>query len=720
MGDVGDFVAVAAPSVAVACVMYLIFCCCRKRFPAIYEPRATKALPNVKFEQAIRALPEGFAAWVAPLLRLPASLVAETAGTNAAGYVVFQRTMFELLVVLSLLCLAVLLSVYGTGEQDLPGFRRVSLANVDQKSARLWASALALWAVALLVLAFFYRGLRQVVDIRMAENRRACRWWHSTVLVRRVPEDSRTAEAIRAHFEGLFPGRVHSVHPVRDMGGDYEKALGEYTVAWRGLQRALAAVDQNPGAGPPMTRRQLLKLPIGGKVEAVPHFTARCEELRPKIEEARAAYDTLGATSSAFVTLTSLAAAVEAQQGAPWGAKAWICGAAPDPRDVVWSTLVKDRSVAARRGILVGICAVVLLVCLLFAPVVAFTQALVNLEELARQYSWLRWINDIPGGFVSIVQGFLPAAILSVYTAVVVPVFTFLARQSRVERARDVHLLVMYYVFTFFLTNYFFVVTISGSLFGEITSIIGHPDAIIELLGTSVPSVASFFVYFVTLKALAIAPSYLSLIGPLIVTRIKLRFLCRTDAEREEALLPQHPEMGVNYAWDLFIFTIAITYAVVAPVILPFACLYFFLSSITGKYLVCYVYRTEFQSGDVLMLPGVQLALTGCTLGQLVALFVFALKLAWGPLILASPLPVLTVAFSLWVKKGPARALAEQHLPGEVAAELDSQNSLDLDEPVKQHYWIQPSYSVDLDNPIAERFRWVDVPGESDGSKNAW
>jgi len=99
---------------------------------------------------------------------------------------------------------------------------------------------------------------------------------------------------------------------------------------------------------------------------------------------------------------------------------------------------------------------------------------------------------------------------------------------------------------------------------------------------------------------------------------------------------------------------------------------------------------------------------------------VFALKLAWGPLILASPLPLLTVAFSLWVKRGPARALAEQHLPGEVAAELDSQNSLDLDEPVKQHYWIQPSYSVDLDNPIAERFRWVDVPGESDGSKNAW
>jgi len=455
-------------------------------------------------------------------------------------------------------------------------------------------------------------------------------------------------------------------------------------------------------------------------VEAIPHFTARCDELRPKIEEARAAYETLGATSGAFVTFTSLAAAVEAQQGAARGAQTWRCGAAPDPRDIVWPALVKDRSAAARGGILVGVCAAVLLICLLFAPAVAFTQALVNLEELATEYSWLGWIDDIPGGIVSIVQGFLPAAILAMYTAVVVPIFTFLARKSGVERARDVHLLVMYYVFTFFLINYFVVVTISGSLFGEITGIIEHPDTIIELLGISVPSVATFFVYFVTLKALAIAPSHLSLIGPLIVSHIKLRFFCKTDAEREEALLPPHPEMGVNYAWDLFIFTISITYAVVAPVILPFACLYFFLSSITGKYLACYVYRTEFQSGDVLMLPGVQLALTGCTLGQLVALFAFALKLAWGPLILASPLPLLTVAFSLWVRRGPARALAEQHLPAEVAKELDSQSPLDLDLPVKQHYWIQPTYSVDLDNPTAERFRWVDVPGESGSPKSAW
>src|SRR5690349_3569537 len=78
-----------------------------------------------------------------------------------------------------------------------------------------------------------------------------------------------------------------------------------------------------------------------------------------------------------------------------------------------------------------------------------------------------------------------------------------------------------YYFFLVF--NVLLVVTISGSVFRTIGTIVDHPALVFEILATSVPGVSTFFVNYVILLALSGPASEILQIGPLIMKAIMPR-----------------------------------------------------------------------------------------------------------------------------------------------------------------------------------------------------
>jgi hypothetical protein len=67
----------------------------------------------------------------------------------------------------------------------------------------------------------------------------------------------------------------------------------------------------------------------------------------------------------------------------------------------------------------------------------------------------------------------------------------------------------------------------------------------------------------------------LSRLVPLVIYHVKRRYLCKTEAELQEAWAPPSFGYATNVPNDMLIITIALCYSVIAPMILPFAILYF-------------------------------------------------------------------------------------------------------------------------------------------------
>lgn len=66
-----------------------------------------------------------------------------------------------------------------------------------------------------------------------------------------------------------------------------------------------------------------------------------------------------------------------------------------------------------------------------------------------------------------------------------------------------------------------------------------------------------------------------------LIYKVKL-FLAKTEAEKKEAIKPIPFDFAVQYARELFVFTIALIYCCVTPLTVPFCASYFALAFFSG------------------------------------------------------------------------------------------------------------------------------------------
>eukprot|EP00441_Pelagodinium_beii_P011915 CAMPEP_0197689078 /NCGR_PEP_ID=MMETSP1338-20131121/106343_1 /TAXON_ID=43686 ORGANISM="Pelagodinium beii, Strain RCC1491" /NCGR_SAMPLE_ID=MMETSP1338 /ASSEMBLY_ACC=CAM_ASM_000754 /LENGTH=707 /DNA_ID=CAMNT_0043271381 /DNA_START=31 /DNA_END=2154 /DNA_ORIENTATION=- len=696
---VGAFISVVLPSLAVAICMYALFCCLRGKYVEVYEPRTLKVQ---RFEEASERLPDGYCKWLLPLLKLPLKVVSTTCGVDAAGYLAVQVTLITILTIATVLCLPVLLPVYA-GAGGLQGFETISLSNVSPASDLLWAPAVLCWPIAGIAYACIYRCLRKLQELKIAGLHRSCHPRHYTLLLRNVQEPSETAleERIRA----AAGEHVLHVDVVKDLGKAYDKDFGKYKKAWLAWKRAEVGSHEVPDSVP-MTRKGF----CGPQVEAVPHLAEQRDDQRQVVESKRSDFDDLPCRPCAFVTFTSLSAASAALAEL----KDWAPEPASEPRSIIWANLKKCRKPAQLFAMRRCVGLAIAFIIILWAIPVAATQGLANLDDLAKKAPFLEWVTDLPESVKSILQGLLPTVALAILNALVLPIFTLLSVSSGLEDKQQIHKSLMRSYYWFLMVNSFFVVVISGSVFNQLATVLQDPSELQELLGRALPQVGSFFVSFITLRALATPPVALSLVGKLIPTMLLLKF-CKTDEERAELMDPGFHQYGVMYAEDLFVWSVVIAYAVISPIILPFGLLYFALKHITSKYLLCYVYRSEYQAGGAQALSAFQLVLAGLLIGQLTVVCVLSIKQSLAA-VLCAPLPFITLGFMIWMAF--SSTLADQALPATLTAELEDESRLERwHQELREHVLAEPAYFSDLDQPAMDKFFWRDISADVAGGE---
>jgi hypothetical protein len=172
--------------------------------------------------------------------------------------------------------------------------------------------------------------------------------------------------------------------------------------------------------------------------------------------------------------------------------------------------------------------------------------------------------------------------------------------------------------------------------------------------------------------------------GPLIVGLIKQRFFSLTKRELRETKGPWFFDFPVQYARKLLVFLIATVFSTLSPLVLPFALIFFFLSWMSSKYLLCFV-CTPVNPAQGSIFPSLfsrlcwslivfQVVLFGVLGGAVLFVFLFSLfslrylgRNFFGAIALV-PLVVMQTLFWLWTDKQLHNGAKYGSLEGDAAA----------------------------------------------------
>jgi hypothetical protein len=305
---------------------------------------------------------------------------------------------------------------------------------------------------------------------------------------------------------------------------------------------------------------------------------------------------------------------------------------------------------------------------------VTFVSSIATSAALSDQLPFLSFVqdNDVARGFI---EGVLPTLILYAFMALLPLMLLALAKMRCIEAFSWQGMTVANYYFLFQVFNVFLVFLISNSIFDQISGLIDHPTTIVSLLGDSLPKVANFFTNYIMLQAFAGYPLQLLQILRLLVVYPKVRWMCKTEKEVLIAQMPPAMDYSTVFPRASLVFMIAMAYATIAPIILPFAFIYFAFGYVVYYNQLMYVFIPEFESGGEFWPVVFQHCCAALVVAQLTLIGLFGVKLAPSQAALSVVMPFLTVAFYYYtVSRFWKKA---ETLPLELAVNVDKSDKLD-------------------------------------------
>lgn len=611
-------------------------------------------------------------AWIARTIAYSEADTVRTHGLDVAMYLRFLATQIKVFAVLTLFTAVVLYPTYITAEnKDLPegdplravGIEIASLANVPDKSHRLWVTLFSEIVVVGVICLFLYRDIHQY-----AAYRRSYRAEGTTnpsnyaIIVLDIPDDCRTMPAIFGLFDKIFPGAVAAVHPVRDakklnaLKGKYITAVtkrerAEWDVAHGKTQQAVK-LSETEQSDVDNDDPEAVDTSDFGETDAVNYWTKEQMKLKKEIDEKEDFIDDIAPnTHAAIVVFTSKRAATFAAT-APFSQFAgdWKISRAAEPRGVNWARI--DISKWTTRIRMYSSFAALTALAIFWTIPSSFIQALGNFSAFAEKYpnSFLADLEENHAGFVDFLEGILPPLLLFVVLLLVPILMRLIISFERIASRTLVEAKIRNFLFLFYTMSNFIYVVVIGSVFKKFKEVIDNPTTIVSLLSSSVPAQATFLMKYVLINAFLGSTLGMLNIGRLLIRPLTMRNARTTrELRKGDGIFAQYP-FGKLYAICAMISLISFVYSTISPIICVVACLYFCIAYLCTKHLLLYGHRPLFEGGGYLFRDAWTSLLVGLYVHELSMIGIFSLKRAAPQAILTTLTFIFTIWFTLYCR----------------------------------------------------------------------
>ncbi|OBT76340.1 hypothetical protein VF21_03585 [Pseudogymnoascus sp. 05NY08] len=380
----------------------------------------------------------------------------------------------------------------------------------------------------------------------------------------------------------------------------------------------------------------------GRRVDTIKWTRNRLKALAPRIYKLRRKHHNGDARRmpAAFVEFDTLSNAQSAYQTLPhhrpFHMMPHINGIRPE--EIVWSTLrMKWWERIVRNFMSTAVVAVMVVFWSLPAAGVALIS---KIDFLTGKVIFLRWIDKLPKPILGLITGLLPAVALSLLMATVPMILRAIARQSGKPSLSMIELFVLRSYFIFQVVQVFLVTTLTAAISASITKIIANPLSVKDLLSESLPKASNFYVSYLILQGLAMSATrivHLPSLHRAVFANGKTPRMISTRWHRLKTIhwgsdFPLFANMGV----------IVISYSCIAPIILAFGAMCFYLVHKVYHYNLLYVYSSEVDTRGLLYPYALMQILVGVYLAEICLMGLFGIQAAVGPLLMMLMLVIFT------------------------------------------------------------------------------
>ncbi|KAJ7559065.1 hypothetical protein O6H91_04G068400 [Diphasiastrum complanatum] len=678
--ETASFITSLATSFSICCALLIVYEFLSRQpgnYPVYYALRQSNGLDLPDLAKPRRPFTWMHEAWQASETDIIA-----LAGLDGAVYLSLFETSLKILGYTAIFCLPVLIPLSATSHNyntldnlsnstsgatvhgsdkfaafgnmtgpSFGGFDRFAMGNISNHDKnRIWAFLVGSYWLSVVTYVILWKKYKHIVALRSSLlSSTKAQPEDFTVLVHDIPYDKTMThkEQVDTFFKKLYEE-------------SYEKCLivmklKKTSKFWKELERFKQKLAQSeakflssktkakPEGNRPQHRTRFFGL-FGSKVDSINYFKVKIKDLVAKLEAEQSRVRIKEQEGAAFVFFNDRITAATAAQAihAPSG-QTWRTMPAPQPKDVVWENILIPFYERLIRQAVVYL--IVFLTVVFYMIPVAFISAVTTWDNLEIALPFMKTIGKV-GALHAILQAYLPQIALSVFLALLPMFLEYLSKlEGLFSRSHLIRATAGKY-FYFVIFNVFLGVTLGTTLFNSLKRLQENLsfDSVVHLLGSSLPPAASFFITYISLKLFVGYGLELSRILPLLFYHLNKKFMSKTEKELKEASNPGSFKFQQNVPNDMLVLTIALCYAVIAPMVLPFALLYFGIGWLVLRNQALKVYVPSFDSKGRLW-PHIHVRiLVALLVSQLTMLGYFTIK-RFVYTFLLLPLPAATLTF---------------------------------------------------------------------------
>ncbi|MBA0694581.1 hypothetical protein Goari_004863 [Gossypium aridum] len=552
-------------------------------------------------------------AWIREALSSTEQDVINMSGIDTAVYFVFLGTVLGILVLSGVVLLLVLLPTASTDDEVKKNAKsttskgtfndldKLSMANIEERSPRLWAFLIAVYWVSLVTYVLSWKAYKRVSALRAnALMSPEVKPEQFAVLVRDLPDvtpGQTRKEQVDSYFKSIYPDTFY-----RSLVVTNNKKVDKIWAELEGYRKKLARTEAiyeesirkgNSEGKRPTNKTGFLGL-CGKQVDSIEYYNEKIKKMTQKLEAEQKVTLREKQLGAALVFFTDrVTAALAAQRLHAQMVDKWTVTDAPEPRQLIWTNLTIKFFVRIVRQYMVYV--LVFLTIVFYMIPIGFISAITTLENLRKLLPFLKPIVD-QVQIKTVLEAYLPQLALIIFLALLPMFLLFLSKIEGIPSGSHVIRAASGKYFYFSVLNVFIGVTIGGTLFDTLKSVEEEPNSLVPLLAKSLPGNATFFITFVALKFFVGYGLELSRIVPLIMYHLRRKYLCKSEAEIREAWFPGDISYATRVPSDMLIITIVLCYSVIAPMIIPFGVLYFALGWLVLRNQALKVYVPSYES----------------------------------------------------------------------------------------------------------------------------
>ncbi|KAG7191992.1 uncharacterized protein KQ657_002599 [Scheffersomyces spartinae] len=604
------------------CVIKLtLFCYLRPLFLFLYQPRCVCVPTN----ERMNPLPNGFWHWLPPILKLPPSTYLSM-GLDTYFFIRFIHVLLGFFIMIAILCLAVLLPINAV-DSRIMGLDRLSVSNISPlHTQRLNAH----FVIGLVVIVLFHWMIlyefQSFVKLRHSHLSRlqiVNSVSAKTILIANVPPELLEDTKLKQLF-ACIPGEIVQIwytydhmkinHLVRECNELLDLIEQDQIVKLK-KQLRKSQVDNNKDFStkfyppifaltlkipvieraiqvqfPGFLRALMLQHRINTEDWCVEKLTNKYHEIVQ--EKLKLNSQQLTKHTKVFIEFSTVQGAYIAQQCLLSENQGFfdIRLLGLKPQDVLWNNLLRDSKLSFMlEKNLVTIMFIIIII--LYVIPVSFIGLVSQVPMLTALIPSLSWLYALPEEIRDIISSFLPSLMLSILTEIVHKLFRFLIYFKGELAEQIIELRFQQWYFAFLFVHQFLVFTILSSIFVIFKQIIDQPTSIPTLLATNLPKLATFFILYFMLKAIAFCGNNFLRLDQLLFHYTLYKVIDKTPRQKFKRMtnLPTI-NWGTQYPVYSVYASIGLAFCIISPIILCFLCLFLFLVLVYYKYALKYIF----------------------------------------------------------------------------------------------------------------------------------